>query len=97
MQFNLKEWLKIYNRVHALGKELKEGRPDADGITAKNPLSMTEQFKLESDIKNLLQRSNSYLDQCKMRMPKPLWHYDNKDPSTWISDPSFKYWHRLEV
>ena len=97
MNFNIKEWLRIYNKVHALGKMLRDSRPTYDAlenyIEPKYPLTREYQAKLESDIKTLTERSNRYLDQCGLRMPKPLWHYDNKDPGSWISDPKFRYGH----
>mgnify|MGYP001600831268 CR=1 FL=1 len=91
MQFNIKIWTNIYNKVNALGKQLKESMPDWDGNPPIAPMSTEEQAELRSQIKTLSQKSDTYLDQCGMRMPRPLWAYKLKDPTTWASDPSFAY------
>lgn len=90
----------MYDKVHALGKMLRDSRPTytdkGDYIAPATELSKSCQSELESQIQSLMQRSNKYLDQCGLRMPKPLWHYDRKDPKTWPWHESFKYGHLLE-
>lgn len=96
MQFNINEWRKIYDRVHAIGQLLKDSRIDKDGNPAVNPLGYDTKRNLDAEIINLLDRCNDYLDSCNMRLPEPLWHYDKEDPKTHASHESFKYGHFLE-
>ncbi len=97
MKFSIKDWRVYYDAIHILGKALRDSRPTytdiGDYIYPVAPLSPQVQDELESDIKTLSQRCNRYLDQCHMRMPKPLWHYDRKNPETHASAPEFKYGH----
>lgn len=99
MNFNIRKWLRIYNRVHALGKMLADSKPTHDDlgnyIAPVAALGKDTQMNLEFEIRELTQRSNRYLDQCGLKMPKPLWHYDRKNPETHISAPEFKYGHLL--
>lgn len=91
----------MYDMVQELGRTLRDSQPtytDNGGyIAPKTELSKDAQSILENKIKSLSQKSGHYMDQCGMRMPKPLWHYDRKNPETWISDPSFKFGHLLEA
>ena len=101
MHFDIKEWRKFYDRVNELGKKLRDSRPTYDDegrfIYPVAPLSKEEQFQLEDQIASLTKRSGKYLDQCGLKMPRPLWHYDRKDCKTWRSHESFKYEHLLEA
>lgn len=100
MKFELKEWRRFYDKIHALGQMLRDSRPTytekGSYIAPICELSKDAQHELESQIQSLSQRCGRYLDQCGMRMPKPLWYYDRKDPKTWRSHESFKYGHLLE-
>lgn len=99
MKFSIKEWRRVYDKVHALGKMLRDSRPtyteSGSYIAPVMELSRDTQASLESEIRSLTQRSSKYLDQCGMKPDKPLGHYDRKNPETWASDPSFKYGHLL--
>lgn len=100
MKFLIKEWRRIYFKVNELGKTLRDSRPtyteNGNYIAPVAALNSEWQAWAESEIKSLTQRSGKYLDQCGLKMPRPLWHYDRKSPETWISDPSFKFGHLLE-
>ncbi len=97
MKFSIKEWRRIYFKVNELGKMLRDSRPtyteNGSYVAPVTALNKEWQCWAESEIKSMTQRSGMYLDQCGLRMPRPLWHYDRKNPETWISDPSFQYGH----
>jgi hypothetical protein len=97
MDFSINEWLRIYNKVQMLGKVLKDSYFTYDNLKKAVPpkveLSKDEQLNLESRIKTLTERSNHYLDQCGLKCAVPLWHYNNKDPRTWVSHESFMFEH----
>lgn len=99
MQFNIREWRRIYDKVNGLGKMIKDSYPFVDehgqNQPAPSPLSRETRNILADEIKALTERSNSYLDACGMKPPAPKWIYNNKDVTTWPSDPSFKYGHLL--
>ena len=63
MKFNLKDWRKMYDKVHTLGKVLKESQVDWLGNPAPFPLPRDTQLEIESEINTVCQRSNRYLDQ----------------------------------
>lgn len=86
----------MYNKVQGLANVLKRGRPDAAGNEPVSQLSIEAQQRIEAEIKVITMRSAAYMDQCGMRMPKPLWTYDARNPKTWVSDRSFKYGHLVE-
>lgn len=95
MEFSIKEWRKMYHKIKELSHTLKQSKVDADGNPAPYPLSREERLQLEADIENLMKKNDRYLDACGMRMPPPLWIYNNKDERTWMSHESFKYSHLL--
>lgn len=95
MQFNIKEWRRIYDRVHHLGKKFKDSFPDFDGNPPVAPLDRHEQDQIQTEMSLLTNRSNRYLDATRMRFPAPLWHYNRKDPKTWASHESFKFGHLM--
>lgn len=99
MRFILKDWLNTYKKVHALGKKLHDSNPTYDSIgnyiAPKYALSKSVQMDLQSDITSLIKRSNKYMDQCGLRMPKPLWYYDRKNPETHASSEQFIYGHLI--
>lgn len=99
MKFSMNEWLKMYNEVHALGTKLRDSRPTYDDeggyIAPKTELTKDVQSRLEFQIQSLTERSNRYLDQCKLKMPRPLWYYIHKEPETHASDKRFKYAHLM--
>ena len=101
MEFSLREWRKTYYLVNELGSTLRDARPtytdDGDYIAPKIEMSREDQATLESKIASLCQRSGKYLDQCGLRMPRPLWVYDRKNPETHASAPEFKYRHLMEA
>ncbi len=90
----------MYDKVHGLGIMLRDSRPTYDEhgnyYAPKTALSKDAQIELEFQIKNWTEKSNHYLNHCGLRAKKPLWHYDRRNPETWISDPSFNYSHLLE-
>ncbi len=99
MRFSIKEWRKFYDKVHALGQTLHNGRPTYNEfggyIEPVAELSREAQMALESQIKTLTQRSSRYLDQCGIRPYPRLWKYDSKNPETQMSSPEFKYGHLI--
>lgn len=97
MQFSMKEWLHNYNKVHTLGRMLRASRPtfddEGDYIAPETYLSKSAQGNIEFEIRTLMQRNNRYMDQCGLRMPKPLWHYERDNPKTHMSSREFQYGH----
>lgn len=95
MNFSVKEWRKMYDEVHRLGAILKDARPtftqEQQYIPPKSWLNKEAKDDLECEISMLLKRSDQYLDQCGMKKPAPLWHYDKKNVKTWLSHESFEY------
>jgi hypothetical protein len=95
MKFSVKEWRRLYDKVQVLGTKLRDSRPsygeNEEYIPPKNFLTKEAQNGLEWQIYNLTELADRYLDQCDLKMPKPLWHYDKKDPKTWASHESFQY------
>ena len=101
MKFCVTEWRRMYDNVHALGKMLTDARPTYDEklnyYPPKTNLSKCAQDGLENDIRRQIERSKYYLNQCGLRMPRPLWKYDYKDETTHASSPKFIYQHLLPV
>ncbi len=100
MEFSINEWRTFYDKVNELGAKLRDSKPTYTASGREIPpirfLKKEAQDWIESQMKTLLQRSNHYLDQTGMKMPKPLWIYSNKDSSTWASSLSFKYRHLID-
>lgn len=96
MEFSIKEWRKMYYKVKEISYMLKQSRPDSDGNPAPFPLPREDRLDLESQIDDLMKKSDQYLDACGRRCPKPLWNYNVKDVRTWPSHESFKYAHLLK-
>lgn len=99
MKFSLKEWRRMYDNVHSLGKMLRDSKPtyDEDGncFPSKTNLSKCAQDGIEIDIRLIIERSKYYLNQSGLRMPRPLWKYDPKDHTTHASSGKFKYQHLI--
>jgi hypothetical protein len=99
MKFSMKEWRRIYDLVNELGRTLRDSQPtytdDGSYIAPKINLTKDAQLNLEDKIKSLTQKSCTYMDQCGLKMPRPLWHYDRKNPETHASAPEFLYGHLL--
>lgn len=99
MQFNIKDWRKMYDKIHELGRKLRDSRPTSneygESVEAVAPLYPWEQTMLEDDIKCLINKCSLYLDTTGNKLPKPLWYYDRKDRRTCASHESFKYGHLL--
>lgn len=95
MEFNVKEWRKMYNDVHRMGKLLKDAQPKFIGkqeiVPALAPLSKEEQEDLRDAIEYLLNKSRKYLNNCNIRPKKPLWKYKEDDKRTWASNKAFIY------
>lgn len=101
MQFNVNEWRKIYDEVQFLGKILKDSQPSLDPTTKKWIPAIQEISKdafknISEEIDLLLIKNTQYLDGCEMNPNPPLWHYNSKDKSTFVSDTSFKYDHLIK-
>ncbi len=100
MQFKVKEWRKIYDKVQKIGKRIKDSYPyrDSSGVMHDGiPLEFNERFEIEQEIKRLTNKSDNYLNACEMKLPEPLWLYDNKDITTWISEPTFRFGYLLRM
>jgi hypothetical protein len=94
MEFSIREWRRMYFKIQELGKILKDSYPDGpDALYAKHPLSENAQIRISHQINELIATVRHYMDKSGALMPKPLWQYNKRDPSTWASDPSFKYGH----
>ena len=100
MKFDIREWRKMYDKAHQIGELLHDARPTytekGDYIPPVTLVSKDIQEGWEWDIENTVKKSARYLDHCGLKMPKPKWYYDRKDPKTWASHESFKYGHLLE-
>jgi hypothetical protein len=97
MNFSVKEWRRMYDAAHELGVKLKNSRPtydeDYNYYPPISPLTRGQQASLEDRIQIIMEKNNQYLDQCDMKMPKPLWVYDRLKPDTHRSSKHFKYDH----
>jgi hypothetical protein len=95
MEFHVREWRRIYDKVRSLGQKLRDSHPTYDEndnlIEAIKPIALEEQQQIEKTIKTLTQENDEYLDCCKMKPYDPAWHYNKNDPSTWLSDASFNF------
>ena len=100
VDLSIKVWKRMYDLVQELGQTLHDSRPTytelGDYIAPKITLPREHQAMLEDEIHSTMQRCNSYLDRCGMRIPKPLWVYDRKNPETHASAQEFKYRHLME-
>jgi hypothetical protein len=92
----MREWRRMYNNVHRLGKILKNSRPDYDGNPALHALSISSQLNVEAEIKDCLNKTSNYLDGCGLTLSKTRWNYEPKDPTTWISHDSFEFDHLVK-
>ncbi len=99
MQFNVKEWRKIYDKVQFLGQIIKDSNESLDDrgrpLPALYPISKDTRNSIEEEIKWLVIKSNTCLDAAEMRTKKPLWKYDKFDPTTWLSHETFRFMHLL--
>lgn len=89
MEFDLKVWRTFYNQVDEISKYLDLCREN------NLPIEPIELEKLKDEQQTLIEKSDNYLDQCRIMPKKPLWHYNAEDPATWISDERFNYRSRL--
>lgn len=96
MNFSMKDWRRMYNNVHRLGKVLTDSRPDAKGNPPRHKLHKGSQISIEVEIKVLLEKVSHYLDSCGIIMPKTKWIYDSKDPRTWMSHSEFEFDHLVK-
>lgn len=100
MQFNVKEWRKIYDKVNYLGQVIKDANEhqDADGNwnPPVSPISPGVRKVIEDEIKALLIQSKNSLDSVGLRPYPALWIYNKDDPATWPSHDSFKFNHLIK-
>lgn len=99
MQFNVKDWRRYYDKIHRLGRMLKNSKPYMDDEknwhSAIIDLTEEQQKDLEKQIKHFTRKSDEYLASCDLKSKMPLWKYDNNDTSTWVSSPNFRFSHRI--
>lgn len=97
MNISLKEWNKLYVKVHYLGKILRASRATYTQtglkIAALHELSSKDEHHLQWELNNTLKQSSKYLKHCGITMSQPLWHYERTNPETHASSPEFKYSH----
>lgn len=97
MQFDIKEWRRIYDEVKARGNIIYDSLAHVgekwEEIPVKQEISVNRRLDLEEEISFLLSRSNIYLDSCNMICKPVLWKYNKDDKSTWASHPSFRFKH----
>ncbi len=79
MNFNVKEWRRVYDEVKYLGEIYKDSLPififknyKWDKHPPKTPLSLDAQRGVEREIKKLIAKTSRYMDMCGItaRMPK---------------------------
>jgi len=99
MEFDIKDWRKIYDEVQRIAKMLQDSNPtygeDKKLISAVHPLTIESKIDLNARIKKLLIKNTHYLDACDIKPHEPLWSYNIDDRKTWPSDKSFIYGHLL--
>ena len=97
MKFSIKDWRRMYDLAQELGTQLKNSRPTYDDCLnyypPVHPLPKIQQHALEDRIQTIMTNNNQYLDECGMKMPKPLWVYNRLNPETHLSSKQFKYEH----
>ena len=90
MNFDINIWLDYRNEARKIGNYIslfnKEGYLN---------IGRYELETLISQITVILKKSSIYLDQCNIKMPKPLWVYKRDDTTTHRSSPDFAYGHLL--
>lgn len=96
MQFNMREWRRMYDNITEAGQLIKDSRVDYEGNPPKHHLSADTKYNLNATIKNNLRAIKVYFKACKMHCPRPLWYYDVKDTKTWYSHESFAYSHKVK-
>lgn len=92
---DLKVWRDIYDSVQTLGKYLKDSRPDKDGNPPAYTITLKERNSIEIKIKDLISRSNAFLDKRDIKPNPQKWHYDSEDETTWASSEKFAYAHLI--
>jgi hypothetical protein len=93
MQFNIQTWRKRYDEIQNLGQIIKNSLPNKEGTRPVTPISHETRMSLEKDIEERCKKVSEYLEASNMQMPSPLWHFDIKDESTWLSSEHFAYGH----
>lgn len=91
MEFDIKIWRGYYDRVNELGQYIKElPIHDNEGIKELRE-------ELRSEQQTTIEKSDKYLDMCKLKSDDALWQYKVHDESTWISSEKFKYLHLVQI
>lgn len=85
------EWLSLYKATH----KIKSPVSYDPGSKKRDPLPEGVFESFIERVTDVLKKSSALLDKHGVTMPKPLWKYDNDDPSTWPSAPQFQYGHLL--
>jgi uncharacterized protein YdcH (DUF465 family) len=73
MEFDQKEWLRIYNKVHKVGREINKIEKTIH--TTENPQSellKDRLFILKKEMVSLLQENNVYLVTCGLVKNKSI-------------------------
>ena len=91
--FDLQVWRDHHDTAKYHGQFVKEAMNELFkfGIQPKEPEFTTHLTARDG----ALLACGLYMDRCGMGIGAPLWEYNPKDKSTWLSDPSFKYRKRI--
>lgn len=95
MGFNIVTWNKYYKKVSKIGEIIKKNIHDFHD-TGSCDLSKIQIEILLKEADDICKESRFYMDKNGMTAPKPKWHYDPKDTTTWVSSPNFAYRHLLK-
>lgn len=94
-EFDVAVWRANYDRVQAIGAQLKDAYHDWDGNPPLKPISLSERNALEKEIDSIKFESDEYLDRCKMHPNNAKWKYDRNNEITWASSEKFAFAHLL--
>lgn len=83
--FSMSKWKWYYQLINQFSRELNES------YITPGLLSYEERGELKTKINFLTQSVKTYMDDCGITMPAPLWHYNVEDDTTWQSSDNFKF------
>jgi hypothetical protein len=89
--FDLKIWKSYRKKATDIGEYIDNNKDKYGNII----LTKKELKQALDEISVILRKSSNYMDKCGLIMPKSKWRYLEKDTSTHVSSPDFKYKHLL--
>lgn len=88
--FDISVWRTYYDDISAIGRLLKEPIDDNGHL-----IPWDERERMRKDADNLCKQCANYMNAHKIKLPRPLWYYSYKDPTTWLSHETFAFYHLI--